>query len=199
MDQEGLELQGSQPLQCHLCVLEAQEIQGCHPGPACHPAQAFLCTLVQGGLSVQGAPQFLLVPWGLALQEVLESEDRNPHPQGARVHLCSLEGLWILFCLEVQAVPSLQVPQEGQVALEALGIPLVLSDHLGHHILGHPDSLEGLVGLGSQVVQANHGHLDHLSEGRRSQGNLEAQVLLLGHQGREVPSLQVDLDQECHL
>lgn len=199
MDQEGLVLQGSQPLQCHLCVPEAREVQGCHPGPSCRPAQPLLCTLVQEVLSVQGAPQLLLVLWDLALQEVLGFEDRSPHRQEARVHLCSLEGLRALFCLEDQVIPSLQVLQEDQVALEALGIPWVLSGHLCHHILGHPDTLEGLAGLGSPVVQANQSPLDPLSEGRHSQGRPEAQVLLLGHQGREVPSLQEDLDQECHL
>lgn len=158
-------LRGSQPLQCRLCALEAQEIQGSHPGPSCHPAQALLCTLVQGGLSLPGTPRLPLVLWGLALQEVLVSEDRNPGRQEAPVHLCSLEGLWALFCLEGQVVPSLQVPQENQVALEALGIPWVLSDHLCHHILEHRDTLEGLVGLGNQGIQANHGHLDPLSEG----------------------------------
>lgn len=158
-------LRGSQPLQCRLCVLGAQEIQGSHPGPSCHPSQALLCTLVQGGLSLQEALQLPLVLWGLALQEVLGSEDRNPGRQEAPVHLCSLEGLWALFCLEGQVVPSLQVPQENQVTLEALGIPLVLSDHPCRHILGRPHTPEGLVGLGNQVVQANHSHLDPLSEG----------------------------------
>lgn len=192
-------LQDSPPLQCHLCVPEVLEIQGCRPGPSCHPDQPLLCTLVQAGLSVQGPPWLLLVLWGLALQEVLGLEYRNPHLQEAQVHLCSLEDLLALFCLGGQAIPSLQVPQEDQVALEALGVPLVLSGHLGHHILGGPDTPVGLVDLGSQVVLANHHHLDPLSEGRHSQGDLEAQVLLLGHRGQEVPSLQVDLDQECHL
>lgn len=85
------------------------------------------------------------------------------------------------------------------MALATLEVPLVLSGHLCHHILGDPDTLEGLVGLGSQVVLANHSHLGPLSEGQHSQGNPEAQVLLLGHRGQEVPGLQVDLDQECHL
>lgn len=85
------------------------------------------------------------------------------------------------------------------MALETPEVPLALSGHPCHHILGDPDTLEGLVGLGSLVVLGNHSHLDPPSEGRHSQGDLEAQVLLLGHQGQEVPSLQVDLDQECHL
>lgn len=85
------------------------------------------------------------------------------------------------------------------MALATLEVPLVLSGHLCHHILGDPDTLEGLVGLENQVVLANHSHLDPLSEGQHSQGNPEVQVLLLGHRGQEVPSLQVDLDQECHL
>lgn len=92
-------------------------------------------------------------------------EHRNPYLQEAQVHLCSLEDLLALFCLGGQVIPSLQVPQEDQVALEALGVPLVLSGHLCHHILGSPDTLVGLVDLGSQVVLANHGHLDPLSEG----------------------------------
>lgn len=104
-----------------------------------------------------------------------------------------------LFCLGGQVIPSLQAPQEDQVALETLGVPLVLSGHLCHHILGDPDTLVGLVGLGSRVVLANHSHPDPLSEGRHSPGNQEAQVVLLGHRGQEVPRLRVDLDQECHL
>ena len=65
-----------------------------------------------------------------------------------------------------------------------------LSGHLCHRILGDPDTLEGLVGLGSQVVLGNHSHLDPPSEGRHSQGDLEAQVLLTQRGGRSMLSVK---------
>lgn len=198
MDQGGLVLQGNRPLQCHLCVQEAQEAQGCHPHPSCHPAQSLLCTLALGGPALLGAPRLLLVLVGLAPQEAPGCGDRHPHLQVARVHLWSLGAQRALPCLEAQVNPSLQVPQEDQVALEALGIPLVLFGHLFRHILEHPGIQGGLEDQGDLVGPADHSHLVPLSEGQHSQGVLEAHVLLLGHQGRGVPDLRVDQGQECH-
>lgn len=193
-----LVLQGSQLLPCHLCVLEARETQGCHPRPSCHPAQAFLCTLVLGGPSFQGAPSLLLGLLGLVPQEAPGFGGRNPHLQVAQVHLWNPEGQRAPVCLEVPANPSLQVAQEVQVAPAAPGIPWVLSGHLFHHIRGSLCVLEGLVGPGDLVAPDDHSHLVPLSEGRHSQGGREAQVFLSDHRGQEVPDLQVDPSQECH-
>lgn len=112
------------------------------------------------------------------------------------MHLWDLEDQWALSSLQVQANPSLQVAQEIHVVPVALGIPLVLSGHLSHRILESLCILEGLVGQGDLVALARHSHLAPLSEGQHSQGGLEAQVLLLGHQDQEVPDLQVGPSQE---
>lgn len=191
-------LQGGRLLQCHLCVQEAQEPQGLHPCPSCRPVQALLCTLDLGVLSVQGIPWLLLALLGRAPQGALGFGDRNLHPQVAQVHLCNLEDPWVLFYLEIQVNPSLQVAQEGHGALAALGTPLVLSGHHVHHILEHLGTPEGLAGQGVLAALAYHSHLALLSEDPHSQGGLQAQVLLLGHQDQEVPDLQEDLGQECH-
>lgn len=191
-------LQGSQLLLCHLRVREARETLERHPRPSCHPAQALLCTLVLGGPWCQGAPWLLLVLLSLGPQEALGFEDSHPHLQVAQVRLWNLEDRWALECLEFQVNPSLQVAQEVQVAPVAPGIPLVLSAHLFHHILGSLCVLEGLVGPGDLEALVDRPHLAPLSEGRHCQETLGVQGFLLDLQGQEDPNLQVDRGQECH-
>lgn len=198
MGQEGLVPRGSRPLLGHLCVQWVLEVQGCHPGPSCHPARDLLYIPVLGGLSVLGVPWLLPGLLVLALQEVQGFGDRIQHLQVAQVHLGSLGDPWALFCLEVQRHPSLQVLPQDQVALEALEIPWVLSGHLFRHILGHLDTLEVLVGLGDPVALADHSHLALLLGSGHFPGDLEAQELLSDHQGQGVPDLQVGPAQECH-
>lgn len=192
-------LQGSRLLPRPLCFQEAQGVLGGHPCPTCPPAQTLLCTLVPGALSLQGPPWLLLVLSGLVPREAPGFEGRTPHRQAVLVLLWSLEDRGALVCLECQVNPSPRGNREVLVAPAAPGIPMVLSGHLFHHILGSLCVLEGRVGLGDLEVLEDHSLLVPLSEGRHFQGGLGARELLLDRRGQEVPDLLVDLGQECPL
>jgi len=148
---------------------------------------------------LQGPPWLLLVLLGLVPREAQGFGGRTPHRQVALVHLWDLEDRVALVCLECQVNPSPRGAQEVLVAPAALGILLVLSGHLFHHILGSLCVLEGRVGPGDQEAPADHSLLVPLSERRHSQGGLGARALLLDRRGQEVPDLRGDLGQECPL
>lgn len=191
-------LQGSQLLQGPLCVPGAQEVRENHPHPSCHLAQALLCSLVPEGLLFLASPWLLLVLLDLVPQGVLGFSGMTPDLEVVQVHLWNLEDQWVLVGLGPRVDLRLQVLQGAHEALVALEIPLVLSGHLFHHSQGSLSVLEVQVGLGDLAVLADHGHLDPLSAGEHPLEGLGAQVILLDHQGPEVPGLQVGPGQEHH-